>query len=141
MRRSLTLAIVLIASLVAPGTANAADSFDPNEMTFPVGGEDYQILDNFGDCRGNDCSRLHEGVDIMAEKMTPVYAVADGVATWVSTSQSDCCRMQIDHGDGWATRYIHLNNDTEGTDDGQGWGIADGIEDGTPIERGQLIGW
>jgi hypothetical protein len=141
LRRSLILAIAMVASLFAPTTPAQAADFDPNLMTFPVGGNDYLILDNFGDCRGTNCSRLHEGADIMADKMTPVYAVADGVATWVSTTQDNCCRMQINHGNGWATRYIHLNNDTPGTDDGLGWGIADGIEDGSPIEKGQLIGW
>jgi hypothetical protein len=37
--------------------------------------------------------------------------------------------------------YIHLDNDTAGTDDGLGWGIADGIVEGTAVEAGQLIGW
>lgn len=141
MHHSLVLAFVVMASLFASTTPARAADFDPNEMAFPVGGDTYRMLENFGDCRGTNCSRLHEGVDIMAEKMTPVFAVADGVATWVSSTQDNCCRMQINHGNGWATRYIHLNNDTPGTDDGLAWGIADGIVDGTPIQKGQLIGW
>jgi hypothetical protein len=144
LRRSFVLATALVASLFASGTAQAAD-FDPNDIAFPVGGNDYRMTDSFGDCRGTDCSRLHEGEDILADKGTEVYAAADGVATWVSTDQTNCCRLQIEHGNGWATRYIHLNNDTEDgavyTDDDLGWGIADGIVDGTPIEKGQLIGW
>ncbi len=39
---------------------------------------------------------------------------------------------------GW---YIHLNNDTPGTDDGLGWGFADGISSGVHVTAGQLIGW
>jgi hypothetical protein len=145
LRRSLVLAIALSASLLASGTAQAAD-FDPNNMTFPVGGNDYRITDSFGDCRGADCSRSHEGVDIMAPKGTEVYAVADGVANWVSTDQENCCRLEIDHGNGWSTRYLHLNDDTKDsggnyTSDDLGWGIVDGIVDGTPITKGQLIGW
>ena len=144
LRRSLVFAIALVASLFASGTAQAAD-FDPNNIAFPVGGNDYLITDSFGDPRDGG-ERLHEGVDIMAPKGTEVYAAADGVATWVSTDQTNCCRLQIEHGNGWGTRYIHLNNDTkdsEGnyTDDDQGWGIAEGIVDGTPIKKGQLIGW
>jgi hypothetical protein len=144
LRRSLILAVALVAGLFPSATAQAA-GFDPNNLAFPVGGNEYRIADNFGDCR-DGCARIHEGVDIMAAKGTEVYAAADGVATWVSTSQENCCRLQIEHGDGWATRYIHLNNDTKNSDgsysdDDQGWGIADGIVDGTPIEKGQLIGW
>jgi hypothetical protein len=131
--------------LLPASTARAAE-FDPEDMVFPVGGEEYNLTDSFGACR-DGCSRSHEGVDIMAPKGTPIYAVADGVAHWVSQDQSECCRMQIDHGDGWVTRYIHMNDDRQDEDgnyldyDNQGWGIVEGIEDGTPITRGQLIGW
>ncbi|HEU4894903.1 MAG TPA: M23 family metallopeptidase, partial [Acidimicrobiia bacterium] len=142
----LVLVMALVASLVAvsPAPAEAA-GFDPNDMAFPVGGTDFRITDSFGDCR-DGCARTHEGVDIMADKGVPVYAAGDGIAEWVSATQEDCCRLQIDHGDGWSSRYIHLNNDTEDgnggyTDDGLGWGIAPGIVDGTPITKGQLIGW
>jgi murein DD-endopeptidase MepM/ murein hydrolase activator NlpD len=70
--------------------------------------------------------------------MTEVYAAADGTISWVGSS---CCSLGIDHDDGWETYYIHLNNDTPGTDDGQGWGVADGILPGTHVQAGQLIGW
>lgn len=142
MRRSSFLAVALVASLFPTLTAQAA-GFDPNQIAFPVGGNEYRITDSFGDPRGD---HAHEGVDIMAPKGTEVYAAADGVAHWVSASQAECCRLQIDHGDGWATRYIHLNDDTQNSDgsyntDDAGWGIAEGITDGTPVSKGQLIGW
>ena len=150
MRRLITLATLfaLVLGLAIPVAAAEpppAPSFDPAAMAFPVGGDDYRITDSFGDCR-DACARSHEGVDIMAPKGAPVYAVAAGTATWVSDS-SNCCRLGIDHGNGWFTRYLHLNDDlvqdgtyVDGTD-GQGWGIADGIADGVEVEKGQLIGW
>ena len=49
--------------------------------------------------------------------------------------------MALNHDDGWVTWYIHLNNDTEGTDDGQAWGFAPGIGRGVHVEAGELIGW
>lgn len=52
-----------------------------------------------------------------------------------------CCTIALRHDDGWESWYIHLNNDTPGTDDGLAWGIADGITPGTRVEAGQLIGW
>lgn len=145
MLRSIALTAALVVSLIPATTAQAAE-FDPNTMAFPVGGDEYNLTDSFGDCRGNGCSRSHEGIDIMAPKGTPVYAAADGVAHWVSSTQAECCRLQIDHGNGWATRYIHLNDDTQNEDgtyntDDAGWGIVEGIVDGTPVTKGQLIGW
>ncbi len=79
----------------------------------------------------------------MAAKGIPVLAAADGVVDWVPTA---CCGLGIDHGNGWQTRYIHLNNDTQNTDgsysdDGKGWGIAPGIVDGSVVTKGQVIGW
>ncbi len=53
----------------------------------------------------------------------------------------NCCDLEINHDDGWSSWYIHLNNDTPGTDDGMGWGIADGIAQGVHVSAGQLIGW
>lgn len=140
MRRALTILAGLFISATLASAALAAD-FDPWQMEFPVGGDEYRIADNFGACR-DGCSRSHEGVDIMAPKRTPVYAAGDGIATWVSSPDSlSSVRMAIDHGNGWYTRYIHLDNDNLGTDDGLFYGIASGIEDGTPITAGQLIGW
>jgi flavodoxin len=141
LRHAMLTVAVLLAVLVPPVThqADASTAFDPNSMTFPVDGE-FRMYDNFGACR-DGCKRKHEGVDIMAAKMVPVLAVADGQVTWISTSQSNCCYLGLSHGNGWVTRYIHLNNDTPGTDDGKAWGIAPGIVYGSHVTRGQLIGW
>ncbi len=74
----------------------------------------------------------------MAPKMTEVYAVADATVSWVG---SRCCSVFLQHDDGWWSWYIHLNNDTPGTDDGLAWGIAEGIVPGARVTAGQLIGW
>jgi peptidoglycan hydrolase-like protein with peptidoglycan-binding domain len=113
-------------------------------MVFPVQGENH-YSDTFWASRGQ---YVHHATDIMAAKMTPVVAVADGViysVNW-STDPSNlkpdkCCNLILDHDDGWRTKYYHLNNDTPGTDDGQAWGIAPGILPGTEVRAGQVIGW
>lgn len=148
-----TIAVLVLASLAGPagfGAGQAAGALEsrlvygqPVEylLTFPVGGTDIYFADDdllgFGACR-DGCARRHEGVDILAPKMTPVYAAADATVTWLGTF---CCSVFLQHDDGWRTWYIHLNNDTEGTDDGLGWGIAEGIVPGARVVAGQLIGW
>ncbi len=147
---TIVLASVVLASVVPlafPAAARAEmDDNGVYPMVFPVQGP-HSFRDDFGACRGGaDCPRLHEGVDIMAKKGVPVVAAAAGQVIWISTDQSNCCYLGIRHDDGWVTRYIHLNNDTQNpdgsySDDGQGWGIAEGITHGTRVHAGQLIAW
>jgi predicted SnoaL-like aldol condensation-catalyzing enzyme len=150
--RSALSALALIASLLfaAPAAAQEAPAPDPPsgwnpdsgvyEMRFPIDGPN-SYGDTWGACR-DGCSRSHEGTDIFGKKMTPVVAVADGTVGWMHDTQGGkCCAMALNHDDGWASWYIHLNNDTPGTDDGQGWGFAPGITSGVHVEAGQLIGY
>lgn len=132
----LTAAATAASVMAGAGAAGAAD-FDPEEIVFPVEGKVY-YSDTFYSARSG--GRTHGATDIMTYgvKGLPVVAAADGVVKWIG---STCCYLSIDHGGGWETWYIHLNNDTPGTDDGNGWGIADGIERGTLVSAGQLIGW
>jgi|GEM_PF-1202703 len=134
-------AVITAGGLLGPPAEAAAPRYGFGQMVnyplvFPaaephvLGGRTH-----FWDQRYNG---IHHAQDIMAPKMTEVYAVADGTVTWVG---STCCTLTITHDDGWESHYIHLNNDTPGTDDGQGWGIAPGIERWSRVERGQLIGW
>ncbi len=134
------LALLATAVAVTPTEASAdvlpapaVDGIYP--MIFPVGG-DTNYTNTFGAPRSG--GRTHEGTDMMADKMVPVAAVAAGTIGWVSGT---CCAMQITHDDGWASMYIHLNNDTPGTDDGLGYGIMPGLATGVHVEAGQLIGW
>ena len=108
-------------------------------MVFPVAGE-HRFSEDFGDPRSG--GRSHEGTDILAEKLTPVVAVADGTVRWLFDERGgDCCAISILHDDGWRSRYIHLNNDTPGTDDGKGYGIARGVRVGARVRAGQVIGF
>ena len=104
------------------------------EFTYPVAGKSVAVS-SFGADRSD---HQHAGNDIAAAALTPVVAAEDGTVSWVA---STCCALAIRHADNWTTWYIHLNNDTFGTDDGLGWGIAPGLTVGSRVEAGQIIGW
>jgi hypothetical protein len=131
-------------------TAAAPDTPAP-DWVFPVVGEDgdeFAYYDTFGAPRSG--GRTHHGVDIgtYGVKGVPVVAAADGFVRHVNWSSDPddlnpdrCCTIALEHAGGWETWYIHLDNDTPGTDDGLGWGIAPGIVPGVEVSAGQLIGW
>jgi hypothetical protein len=146
MTRRLLLVLLIVATTVPaiPGppvrALMGADGI--YSMVFPIQGGAYQLTDSFGDPRAG---HTHEGEDIMTlgVKGVPVVAAEGGTVRWIGAT---CCYLAIEHDDGWETWYIHLNNDTQNpdgsyTDDGLGWGIAEGITVGTRVEAGQVIGF
>jgi hypothetical protein len=100
-------------------------------MTHPVVGRS-SVIDTFGAPRSG--GRAHAGQDVMAAKMQPLVAVVDGTVTRVTVPEPSYGYMLTLTGDdGWRFNYIHINNDTPGTDDGRaslehvyGPGIAQG---------------
>ena len=139
--RRLAIAFVVAAAMLpaAPALAQDDGAEELYPLVFPVDGPNY-YSDTWGAPRSG--GRSHEGTDIMADKMVPIVAVAAGTIGWMHNEPGGkCCAMELRHDDGWESWYIHLNNDTPGTDDGLGWGFAPGIERGVHVEAGQLIGW
>jgi peptidoglycan hydrolase-like protein with peptidoglycan-binding domain len=146
LRSIATTVTVLLAFTVVPaasaGTHELGELVD-YPLTAPVDGQHY-FADWFWAARSHG---IHHAQDLMSPKMTPVVAAADGTVRLVNWTSEDhmnpdrCCTIALRHNDGWESWYIHLNNDTPGTDDGLAWGIADGIVPGTPVTAGQLIGW
>lgn len=132
---------IAIASLLlfVPLFANAETVID---IEFPVDGE-ATFQNDFLDSRSG--GRSHGATDIMADKMTPILAVVDGEISFAPTSEpSYGWILYLEGDDGYRYVYIHINNDTPGTDDGQG-GIenayAPGIRSGVRVDRGQHIAW
>lgn len=116
---------------------------ETRDITFPVAGT-FSFFNDYGDPRG-DGTRKHVGNDIVADKMTPVVATVDGVISFIAIPQvSWGYSLTLRDSQGYAYRYIHLNNDTPGTDDGAGGeanAYAKGIDRGVRVKRGQLLGW
>lgn len=99
--------------------------------------------DTFGADRDGG-ARRHRGIDIMGEKYAPVVVVADGTVVRTGTGTRAGHYVVVLHDGGWESRYIHLNNDTPGTDDGLvplEEALAPGITVGSSVVAGQLLGW
>ncbi len=146
MKRSLArramVGAVITAALLSPGAA-VADEPDDIRILFPHQGP-TEFTDTFGASRSG--GRSHQGNDLMTEKMTPVVAVADGVVIEVRTDQHPLAgySVVIDHGDGLTTHYLHLNNDTPGSDDGAAtfdMTFALGLHVGQRVKAGEQIAW
>lgn len=136
MKTPLLLALALISVWMVPAIARAELPF---EMHFPQDASMTHFTDSFGAARAG---HRHAGNDLMAPKLTEVYSIADGVVTWIRDRGTAGRYVAIEHEDGWASWYMHLNNDTPGTDDGaapMSLGVA--VEVGEEVEAGQLIGW
>lgn len=74
--------------------------------------------------------RAHHGVDYAAPSGTPVYSVGDGVVTakaWDNKGGGNY--IKIKHNSTYTTEYMHLR------------GFASGIQVGTHVKQGQLIGY
>lgn len=136
---SIALVALFVVTMALPAVAAP---ISPDQLRFPQETDETDFTSTFGQHRSG--GRRHKGNDLMAPKMTEVYAVAAGVVTVVGTAGLGGRYLGIDHGDGWESFYMHLNNDTPGTDNGRAeWSytVAPGIEVGTWVEAGQLIAW
>jgi peptidoglycan LD-endopeptidase LytH len=142
--RAIALArIALVTCLMVAVALPASASPDtPPEFRFPQEIEQTEFHSSFGHARSG--GRRHRGNDLMAPKMTEVYAIADGVIKIIRTASLGGRYLAIDHGSGWESYYMHLNNDYPGTDGGGAdWSytIAPGLEEGSVVTAGQLIAW
>lgn len=128
--------------LFAPFMTFAAD--DPSTVraiAFPTK-PSSTFTDDYGDPRAG---HSHIGIDIIGPKMTPLYSAVDGIVSDVEIPEARWgYKMSIRDSEGWTYEYIHVNNDTPGTDDGNGGtehAYAPGIRRGAVVRKGDLVGW
>jgi len=129
---------------VAAALGNPADGPVYRRITFPVN-DTVSYTDTFGACR-DGCTRTHEGQDLMGRKLMPLVAAVDGTVAWVHNDGAGRAgnMVSIQDARGWQYYYIHINNDTPGTDDGANpsrWAFASGIVAGAPVRAGQLVAY
>jgi murein DD-endopeptidase MepM/ murein hydrolase activator NlpD len=99
------------------------------KLTIPVEGVAAAALrDSFAEGRGS--SRLHQAIDILAPRHTPVLAVEDGTVAKLFRSQYGGITVyQFDPSGRYCYYYAHLQ------------GYALGLHEGEAVRRGQVLGF
>jgi murein DD-endopeptidase MepM/ murein hydrolase activator NlpD len=98
-----------------PGKGDSKKQSEPVKQSFimPVNGEisfEY-AMDRLVYSKTLEQWRVHPGIDIAADRGTPVKAVADGVVTDVRNDKFFGISVVIDHGDNLKTLYRNLASD------------------------------
>ncbi len=135
----LTTACIILLDFVwlfSPATVLAARS-----IVFPVAGP-ASFSNDYNSPRSGG---IHAATDIFAPKMRPLLSAIDGVVSYVAYPQPSWGYMiGLRDNEGYTYNYLHINNDTLGTDDGSGNPMnayAADMKVGNQVFKGQLIGW
>ncbi len=102
---------------------------EDDKMSWPVLGEivmDYSAEHAIYD-KTLDQYRTNESISIAAQVGTQVKAAADGIVRKVTSSREEGNSVEIDHGNGWTTKYSQLQD-----------GIL--VEEGEVVTANQAIG-
>jgi Peptidase family M23 len=136
------LIAALLGSLLALGAPGPVGAAVIKPIMFPVDGAVTYIRD-FGAPRSG---HTHEGNDLIGKKMLPLLAAVDGVVfrlTFNNTS-SGGNSVTIKAADGWTYHYLHVNNDTPGTDNGlatRDQAFPSTVVVGATVKKGQVIAY
>lgn len=111
-------------------------------IVFPVAGKVWWT-DTFGACR-DGCRRHHEGQDLFGKKGLKLLAAVSGTIVALHHSRTGNSLQLRSDADGWYYSYLHINNDSPGTDDGHNayrQAFAPHIALGSHVRRGQFIAY
>jgi hypothetical protein len=143
-RLGLLVAVGAVASLLgaAPAGAAVAPGDLTIDLTFPAerGG---RYSDDYTQPRSS--GRTHCATDILGAKHSGIFAAVGGTITSMPTTKPSYGYMvSIQGDDGRRYSYIHLNDDTPGTNDdaaGPQHAYAPWLSKGVRVLRGQLLGY
>ena len=114
----------------------------PKGLLFPLAGGAGTFSNDFDSPRPGG---PHHATDIIAPKMTQIVAAVAGTIRYVPITQPSWGYMiSIEDAEGFTYDYIHINNDTPGTDDGNGGPMnayAPDMKQGYPVAKGQFLGY
>lgn len=113
------------------------------DITFPTA-RTAKFSDDYHAARSG--GRVHKSTDLFGPKGTPLYAARAGTVCFITgydaPAPSYGVMITICGDDGRKYDYIHINNDTPGTDDALGgpeFAFAPGLTRGGTVSRGQWI--
>lgn len=114
---------------LSAGPGAVLDDLRGRRLTMPVQGIDRsKLVRSFDDRRSG--SRVHEAIDILAPRNTPVVAVEDGTVARLLTSRAGGTTIyQFDPTKRFVYYYAHLER------------YADGLAEDAALTRGQVIGY
>jgi hypothetical protein len=116
------LVALVLSSVVAvapPVGTDRAAAETAHRITLPIDPAHVDRVhwtDSWGAARSG--GRSHIGVDMMGPKMVPLVAPNDSEVVWGRFDNGRGTIVRLRDTEGWEYQYIHLNNDTPGTDDG-----------------------
>jgi murein DD-endopeptidase MepM/ murein hydrolase activator NlpD len=112
----------------APSSA-APEDLKRRGLTIPVEGvRPDQLVESFSDERSG--TRVHEALDILAPRNTPVKAVEDGTIARLFFSKAGGITIyQFDPSEQFCYYYAHLER------------YADGLQEGAKVRKGQVLGY
>ena len=118
----------------------ASDGTPILPMIFPVLGKVFW-RDSFAP-NGEGGRRRHHGQDLMAPKMRPLVAAFAGRVSFHRAGVGGHNILSLRGDNGCFCTYMHINNDTPGTNDGLGsedYAYPAGLQSGDQVVAGQLI--
>jgi murein DD-endopeptidase MepM/ murein hydrolase activator NlpD len=125
--------VVIAATGTIPAPADTTAPADdpvigPTGLLLPVAGvRAGQLVDTYADARSE--GRVHDAIDIMAPRGTPVLAASDGTVAKLFTSKLGGLTIyEFDPTSTWVYYYAHLDR------------YADGLAEGRALRRGEVIG-
>ncbi|HVE47943.1 MAG TPA: M23 family metallopeptidase [Acidimicrobiales bacterium] len=132
---------LVVLGAVVPVPASADPGPELRRIHFPVA-DAVTFSDDFGDPRSG--GRTHEGNDLMGQKMQHLLAAVDGTVRLarIDTAGLAGNMLTLVDDDGWRYSYIHLNNDSPGTDDNVNLPelvFPAGIRAGARVKAGQHL--
>ena len=124
--KRLKIKVRAAAAVTAPPVRAIAPGASPYLKVFPVAGE-YSYSDDYGAARHQGA---HEGVDIMADRDTPLVAVDDVTVKRLTRAETGLGGIWVwlVRADGTEYYYAHMAS------------IAPGIDVGTKLTAGQVVG-
>ena len=114
---------------MAPSIGDLSPDLARRDLLVPVQGYGRdELLDTFDDARGG--GRVHEAMDIIVPRNTPVVAVEAGrIAKLFTSDQGGLTIYQFDPTETYSYYYAHLER------------YAPGLKEGDQVARGQLLGY